>query len=91
MNGPIEWVAVTATVEVGGVTYTAVQNAPAAAYDSDGGRTRAHARILARCALEDAIREAHPHMSIRDAFDTANYKSEITTSRYIAADEQEPF
>lgn len=91
MNGPIEWVAVTATVDIGGITHTAVQNAPAAAYDSDGGRTRAHARILARTALEDTIREAHPHMSIRDAFDTANYKSEITTSRYTAAAEQEPF
>ena len=91
MNGSIEWVAVTATVDVGGITYTAVQNVRAAAYDSDGGRTRAAARILARTALEDTIREAHPHMSIRDAFDTANYKSEITTSRYTAAAEQEPF
>jgi hypothetical protein len=91
VNGPIEWVAVTATVDVGGITHTAVQNVHADQYDGDGGLSRAHARVLARCALEDTIREAHPHMSVRDAFDTANYKSTITTSRYIAAAEQEPF
>jgi len=91
VNRPIEWVAVTATVDVGGTLYTAVQNAPAEAYDNDGGRTRAHARILARTALEDTLREAHPDMSIRDAFDTANYRSQITTSRYTADTEEEPF
>ena len=91
MNDPIEWVAVTATVDIGGITHTAAQSVHADQYDGDGGLSRAHARILARTALEDAIREAHPHMSVRDAFDTANYKSEITTSRYVADDEQEPF
>ena len=90
MNDPIEWVAVTATVDIGGITHTAVQNVHADQYDGDGGLSRAHARILARCALEDAIRESHPHMSIRDSFDTANYKSTLTTSRYTAAAEQEP-
>ena len=91
MNDPIEWVVVTATVDIGGTTHTAVQNVHADQYDGDGGLSRAHTRILARCALEDTIRESHPHMSIRDAFDTANYKSTITTSRYTAAAEQEPF
>lgn len=84
-------VAVTATATIGATTHSARRDVPAVDYDTDGGRTRAHARILARADLTDVIADAHPDMSIRDASDYAIYKSEITTERYTTDQEDQPF
>jgi hypothetical protein len=78
-------VAVIATATIGDTTHTARRDIPAVDYDTPGD-TRAQARILARCDLEDTIRAAHPQLSIRAAFDSAMF-AEITTERYTAVRE----
>lgn len=87
----VDMIAVRATVTIKGTEYAAESTADANAYDTDSGRTRAHARILARAALEDIIRDARPDMSIRDAFDNAHYHSTITTHRYTVDTTEDPF
>lgn len=89
--GTVDMIAVRATVTIKGTEYAAESTADANAYDTDGGLTRAHARILARCALEDVIRDARPLMSIRDAFDNAHYHSTMTTHRYTVDTPDTPF
>lgn len=85
-----EWVAVTATVNVGGVLHTAVHNVPAGEYDNtpDG---RGNARTMARAALEDTLREHCPTMNIREAFDRSHIDAILTTERYTAEQEDQPF
>lgn len=87
----VEWIAVRAAVTIKGTEYTAEATCYADLYDDDGGRTRARTHILARAALEDAIREARPLMSIRDAFDAAQYHSTLTTRRYTVDTPEIPF
>lgn len=89
--GAVDMIAVRATVTIKGTEYAAEATCYADLYDDDGGRTRAHARILARRALENAIREARPDMSTRDAFDNAHYHSTLTTHRYTIDTTEDPF
>lgn len=89
--GTVDMIAVRATVTIKGTEYAAEATCYADLYDDDGGRTRTHARFLARAALEDVIREARPAMSIRDAFDNAHDHSTITTHRYTVDTPDTPF
>lgn len=85
----VEWIAVVATATVRGITYTAESTADAYAYDTDPN-ARDYAHHLARCHLEDTIREANPAVPLREAYD-ARVFSTITTTRYTADTPEAPF
>lgn len=85
----VEWIAVRATATVRGTVYTAESAADAYAYDTDPN-ARDYAHHLARCHLEDTIREANPDVPIREAYD-ARVFSTITTHRYTVDTPDTPF